>query len=770
MNDAPFLTLSSSVIQVLTNYWLRRQKPPEAPLAEFLAFHLPDPLDRRRLDRRLGSLAEVIADGLAAHPGDDQLNSSSRALVIDAVRSTLDHAYLSPADLENADLQQDQVITLIRRRTEHNLLLDEREHASYDVLLARTVAVLVTAAALIPPSSPFVLAELLRNDDEIGKALRARLDELPAGGTDSYRMAVITSLDQAEIIGFTLPAALRRFSLSRTYSRPRVAVRGEDMPVEWALADFPRLFLTGPAGSGKTALLQWLAVDGAKASFDGLLAAHNELLPIYLPGSRLGEAPAEEPRSAVDFILQYARPSLRQSITPDALDRRCLEGGAILLLDGLDEFGQKQLPRIRQWLTQLAERYSSCRFVVAARPGAIDPAFLTDLGFTAATLNPLDDMGITDLVSRWFATVGPAVPERSDLRSPVQLSQEVVRLIRSRPQLRELASSPLMCTLICGVYLDRGPEPLQESEIYAAFVEMMLERRDVERGLGRDRLPRSLASIFLEELAGFMLLNGRTELPVDVVLNRIEDTRSTLTAEAPRAEAVLSALLVESGVLVMPERGRIRFLHLTFLEYLAAQHFLHDGDFGVLIARAHEPLWRATLVMAVTKARHREGDWLIAALADRIAEDPLRSATLASVLEECVRGARRLDPTVRNRVKRVRELLVRRNKGNGQPWQLWLNTPERVVSESLESWLLADPSLRREGGLIFAEGGLEAVDHAVPFGMAFCLLLAASGPISTGELVAAIVSWRDVRPDAERLELALVIPASALTIRISPSV
>jgi hypothetical protein len=125
---------------------------------------------------------------------------------------------------------------------------------------------------------------------------------------------------------------------------------------------------------------------------------------------------------------------------------------------------------------------------------------------------------------------------------------------------------------------------------------------------------------------------------------------------------------------------------------------------------------------------------------------------------------------VRDRVNSVRKRLALRDDGNGRPWQLWLNTPDREVSDSIESWLLAEPSLRREGGLAFAEGRLGPVDRGAPSGMAFCLLLATSGPISAGDLVTAIVSWRAVRPDADRLELALVIPESALTIRIGPSV
>ncbi|MFC7277234.1 NACHT domain-containing protein [Paractinoplanes rhizophilus] len=769
MDVAPVVALGSNVIRVAMEFWLRRQKSRSEPLDHFLDTEVADPLDRRRLTRRLESLTDTVIAGLSADAGYEQLDEESRTRVVNAVRSALEQASLSPADLMGpGGMEQDRLLAIIKERSHVSLVL-EAEQRVYEVLLAKTVAVLLTVVSVLPESSPYVVAELLRNGDEIDGTLRARLSELPAagGGDDSYRLALVTGLDQAEIVGFTLPAALRRFSLSRTYSRPRVTVEGEDMPVEWALADFPRLYLNGPAGSGKTALLRWLAVDGARKSLDGLLQKHNELLPVYLPGSRLGAAPEEEPRSVTDFVLQYARPSLRESITNDTLDRRAALGEVIFLLDGLDEFGQKQLPRIRHWLTQLVQRYPKCRLVVSSRQAVIDPAVLTDLGFAVASLNQLDDAGVADLATRWFATVGPVVPERVGDRTAVQLGREVVRVVRSSPQLRELATSPLMCTLICGVYLDRGLEWLQGSDIYAAFVEMMIERRDVERGLGRDRLPRSLASIFLEDLAGHMVGNGWTELPDDRVLDRLEHTRSTLTKPAPHPREVLDSLLVESGVLVEPERGRIRFLHLTFQEYLAAQHFLHNDDIELMVERAHELLWRATLVMAVGQARHRQGDRIVRALADRAERDVPRRATLVGVLEECVRSAHRLDPALRDRVDDLRRRLAYEADTDGERWELWLSTADRAVSESLTSWLLREPALRREGGLVFAEGRL-GPDRPVPSGMVFCLSLAARGPILIGALVNAVAAWQGSRPSRDRVELALVVPEAGLTIRISP--
>ncbi|WP_433383100.1 NACHT domain-containing protein [Actinoplanes sp. CA-142083] len=764
MEPVPVLALGSSVISAVMEFWLRRQKSRSEPLDQFLDTQVSDPLDRRRLARRVDSLVDTVVASLSADAGYEQLDDDSRARVVNAVRTTLEQASLSPADLKE---DADRLLAIIKERAGVTLVFADEQQV-YEALLAKTVAVLLTAVAVLPESNPYVVAELLRNGDEIDSVLRARLEELPAAGAgdEAYRLALVTGLDQAEIVGFTLPAALRRFSLSRTYSRPRVTVEREDMPVEWALADFPRLYLTGPAGSGKTALLRWLAVDGARKSLDGLLESHNELLPVYLPGSRLGSAPSEEPRSVVDFVFQYARPSLRESISADALDRRAAQGEVFFLLDGLDEFGQKQLPRIRHWLTQLVQRYPRCRLVVSSRQAAIDPAVLTDLGFAVATLNPFDDAGVADLATRWFNTVGPTVPERVKDRTPVRLGREVVRLIRSSPQLRELATSPLMCTLICGVYLDRGLEWLEGSDIYAAFVEMMIERRDVERGVGRERLPRSLASIFLEDLAGFMLVNGWTEVPRERVLDRLDHTHATLTKPAPDPYEILDSLLVESGVLVEPERGRIRFLHLTFLEYLAAQNFLHNDEIDRMIERAHEPLWRATLVMAVGQARHRQGDRLVSALVERAQRDVPRRATLVGLLEECVRSAHRLDPVLRDRVDDLRDRLALDVDEGRPPWQLWLSTSDRAVSDSLTSWLLAEPALRREGGPVFAEGQ-RGRERPAPPGMVFCLSLAAGGPILIGDLVTAITAWQAARPGNDRVESTLVVPEAGVTIRIS---
>ncbi|BCB83690.1 hypothetical protein Psuf_010030 [Phytohabitans suffuscus] len=421
--DAALTVLSSNVIQTVLDYWLRRGKDRSEPLDEFLDAQVPNPLDRRRLQRRIDALKGLVQQRLDAETDDERLNEDARLRVADAVRETFARASLSPSDIQDAHSDPIRLMETVRARASLDTsLFHSSERHLYEALLSETAAVLVTAASAVPTSRPYLVAQLLRDEDEVYSSVRRLLDDLPtpapaSDGDVAYRLSVVTSLDRTEIVGFTLPVAMRSFSLSSTYTQPRVTVKGDEMPVDWALADFPMLYLTGPAGSGKTALLRWLAVSSARRSLDGLLGPHNDLLPLYLPAGRLGQTASENAESAVDFILDHVRPSLPASLTRAELHRRCREGQALVLIDGLDEFGRDGIDRLRHWLSELLTDYPNCRFVVSSRRAAVDSTFLADAGFTVASLNPLDDAGVTDLVSRWFSTVSPSLPERT-LQTP----------------------------------------------------------------------------------------------------------------------------------------------------------------------------------------------------------------------------------------------------------------------------------------------------------------------------------------------------------------
>jgi predicted NACHT family NTPase len=124
-----------------------------------------------------------------------------------------------------------------------------------------------------------------------------------------YRRAVIRKLDELELFGSGMSVTARNYSLSLAYValsleqrvlRPLQAGEGwgrrlfqgdpEGKPqvvqtitgLATVLAESPSLLLRGDAGSGKTTLMQWIAVQSASHCFPQELASCNGTVPFFI--------------------------------------------------------------------------------------------------------------------------------------------------------------------------------------------------------------------------------------------------------------------------------------------------------------------------------------------------------------------------------------------------------------------------------------------------------------------------------------------------------
>src|SRR5205807_5608389 len=146
---------------------------------------------------------------------------------------------------------------------------------------------------------------------------------------------------------------------------------------------------------------------------------------------------------------------------------------------------------------------------------------------------------------------------------------EAVLLARleSAPHLRALASSPVLAAMLSALHLDRVKQlPRDRMGLYAAALELLLERRDAERQIEAGReitLERSQKTQILQDLAWRLSVTGRTELPREAVVRWTGDKLAAMPSAPPDAEQVLDYLLQRSGVLREPVPGRIDFVHRT---------------------------------------------------------------------------------------------------------------------------------------------------------------------------------------------------------------
>jgi hypothetical protein len=398
------------------------------------------------------------------------------------------------------------------------------------------------------------------------------------------------------------------------------------LPAEEALASHDRVMLRGDAGSGKTTLVQWLAVTAA-----GDLAR----IPFVLPLRTLIRAGALPAPSA--FLTAVGCP-----LTPPAgwAERVLTAGRGLVLVDGLDEIPAADRHRTRDWLLALIHAFPGNHWLLTSRPTAVRPDWLAAEGFRELTLAPMRRADVTTFVHRWHAAA----------RAP-EYETQLLDALRTKRDLARLATNPLMCGLICALHRERrGYLPTGRKELYDAALGMLLARRDRERGMGAVdgvELGEEAQLELLQRLAYALVLSGRTEMDLETAEGIVERCLPAIARVPDQRGAadVLHALMLRSGLLRQPAEGVVHFVHRTFQDYLGARYAVEEGHLDVLAGHADDSLWEDVIRMAVAHARPRERATLLRRL---LAEGTPRLTLLALAGLE---HAAALDPGVRAEVE-----------------------------------------------------------------------------------------------------------------------
>ncbi|NEB00746.1 NACHT domain-containing protein [Streptomyces sp. SID13726] len=402
------------------------------------------------------------------------------------------------------------------------------------------------------------------------------------------------------------------------------------LPAEEALLTHDRALLRGDAGSGKTTLVQWLAVTAAREG------TH---VPYVLPLRtliRTGPLPAP-----AAFLTAVSCP-----LTPPEgwVERVLTAGRGLILVDGLDEIPAADRHRTRDWLLALIRAHPGNRWLLTSRPTAVRADWLAPEGFRELTLAPMRRADVATFVHRWHTAA----------RAP-EYETPLLDSLRTKRDLARLATNPLMCGLICALHRERrGYLPTGRKELYDAALTMLLARRDRERGMGsvdEVDLGEEAQLELLQRLAYALVLSGRTEMDTETAEGIVERALpSVALLESPTA--VLRALLLRSGLLRQPADGVVDFVHRTFQDYLGARYAVEEGHLDVLAGHADDTQWEDVIRMAVAHARPRERASLLRQL---LARDTPRLTLLALA---CLEHAAALDPGVRAKVEERAAALI----------------------------------------------------------------------------------------------------------------
>ncbi|GAB2828124.1 NACHT domain-containing protein [Actinoallomurus bryophytorum] len=677
------LGLGAAVVKAACKVWLKDHAfaaDTSAAVIDVINARVSGTRERRRVQRLFEDLEETVADKLQStlkHEfGGLPVNERNAAVL--AVTDTFDGARLVEDDIFAADLDPLFLERNVRAEWPDAVRdLAPPAAALYDRVLGECCAYIIEVARDLPAFDAGAFTEILRRQSQILGGVRELLDRVPGLGATSpdeaftgrYRYQVANILDRLELFGVTAADSVRRYPLSLAYIRLRVSSPVPDrmtgpVTVDDALARGSRLFLRGDAGSGKTTLLQWLAVRAATGDLSGPLTSWNDSVPFLIPLRRyVGRAlPAPE-----DFLSQAGRHIADEM--PEGWVRRRLAGGrALVLVDGIDELPEAERAPARAWLGELTAAYPAARYVVTSRPTAAGEDWLSAEDFDSAELRPMSWPDIEEFVRHWHSAVGGSRVDEDELTRLRSYEEALLGALRSRRHLRALAVTPLLCALLCALHLDRRTQlPRDRMELYGIALEMLLERRDVERrirGNGPD-LSYTDKLLLLQDLAYWLIRNGMSDAPVDRAVERIAHRLSSMYRLSADASTVFGHLLVRSGLLREPVAGRVDFVHRTFQEYLAARAAIEADDVGALVKNAHHDQWREVVVMAAGHAQPRQREELLRMLLDRGDNDGDGWQALHVLAVACLETSPQLAPDTYARIQQVAgELLPPRSRSD----------------------------------------------------------------------------------------------------------
>ncbi|CAM5555933.1 hypothetical protein STENM327S_08095 [Streptomyces tendae] len=233
---------------------------------------------------------------------------------------------------------------------------------------------------------------------------------------------------------------------------------------------------------------------------------------------------------------------------------RTLSGRALLLVDGIDEAPEKTRGELRDRLRRLLRVFSGNGCLVTSRPSAVSDGWLSGGGlaeedFVELSLAPMSRDQVARFIRDWHSAArldgqsraaGPRERERE--RSTLdEYEQRLLHSVRIYRELRQLATNPLMCGLICALNRDRaGSLPSGRKELYDAALEMLLQRRDPERDvLYADdvRLQQSTRERLLQKLAHAMLEEDASELTRERAVGILEAALPAMPAARAQGTA-----------------------------------------------------------------------------------------------------------------------------------------------------------------------------------------------------------------------------------------
>ncbi|MBE9200854.1 MULTISPECIES: NACHT domain-containing NTPase [unclassified Nodularia (in: cyanobacteria)] len=364
-----------------------------------------------------------------------------------------------------------------------------------------------------------------------------------------------------------------------------------------------KLMVLGKPGAGKSTFLKYLAMQCIEGRFQA------NRVPLFITLKDFAEAPKQPD------IFKYIAEQLSNCGVIDAsvtVEKLLNQGKALVLLDGLDEVREEDTKRTLLQIRDFSDQFHTNQFVITCRIAAKEYTFET---FTEVEMADFDEKQIAIFAQNWFQFTDSVKGER------------FIQKVKENKSIQELASSPLLLTLLCLVFGDSGDFPANRSELYQEGLDVLLKKWDAKRNIERDQVYKNLSLQRKEDLLSqiglttfeqkdYFFKQKTAEAYIVDFIRNLRNADTNPDALRLDSEAVLKSIEAQHGLLVERAKGIYSFSHLTFHEYFAASEIVANSAYESLLERITEKRWRE--VFLLTAGMMRKADDLMQSMKHKI--------------------------------------------------------------------------------------------------------------------------------------------------------
>lgn len=391
----------------------------------------------------------------------------------------------------------------------------------------------------------------------------------------------------------------RAIAISSFYYPAKIRTRTNATQPLHKLDDLPSnaVVLSGIVGQGKSILLRHLL---------GKEIRSGERVPIFVELRRI---------SSLD-LAQYVRDTFAQLLEtkgiPEVFDLFAKSGRISLLLDGFDEIDPDRTQEIANSIDKLAAEYPCMRIIVTSRPNS---GIESSPHFEVIQLAQLSEHDFEG----FFHKILPR--DRA-------LAENITRAVTQSPtQVKNLASTPLLATLMTIVYRAHQRIPTDLSEFYDELFQILLVRHDRSKSGYERKRKTKLSDRDIQQAFEAFCYKCKAEKLISIPREKAQELASAAISalQLVADEGHFLTDIVKVTCLLQEEGGRYEFLHQSVQEFFASRYIASRPDdvarafYGLVMSQGQWAAWDHVLRFLAQIDRYRASQYFfIPALAQTL--------------------------------------------------------------------------------------------------------------------------------------------------------